>query len=239
MLRSSWTKLSAAFLKTDGGIFQTSVKDLPPHWVNFTRSQVPTSRGWRHAGSNHAWQWRKSSQEEETAPCPVCPYRSPGGPQTMGARAAREPQQTGRERCWSSPTWSACLYSRSTCPSARGGCSGWRPPRCRTSAWPPAWSIQGPCRADTWPSGRSWAVAGWSPVCRYPRQQCWRFVFLALWASPQRHPEWFHVPAFRRLKEKFICQRRRFWCKHTHIHTHTHNLGKWLEYQNRGKRNYK
>ena len=97
MLRNSWTKLSAAFLKTDGGIFQTSVKDLPPHWVNFTRSRVPTSRGWRHAGSNHAWQRRKSSQEEEMAPRPVCPYRSPGGLQTTGARAAREPQQPVRQ----------------------------------------------------------------------------------------------------------------------------------------------
>lgn len=102
-------------------------------------------------------------------------------------------------------TWSACLYSRSTCPCAAGGCSGWRPPRCRTFAWPPAWSVQGPCRADTGPSGRSWAAGGWSPVCRCPHPRCWRFAFLAPWASPQTRPEWFHAPACRRLQEEFKC----------------------------------
>lgn len=194
------------------------------------------------------WLRRGPARPQDVAPCPrslCCLAVAQTDIRCTDLEPAISSPHAGRQ-WWGSEkrlsllaflTWSACLCSRSTCPSAGGGCSAWWPPRCRTSAWPPAWSARGPCRADTWPSGRSWAAGGWSPVCRCPHRRCWRSASSALWASPRTRPEWSRAPACLRLHEQFTLKEDREGHRFLCTHIHTFSLGKWSEHQNRGKKN--
>ncbi len=107
-------------------------------------------------------------------------------------------------------TWSAGLYSRSTCPCAAVSCWVWQSRWRRTAVWWPVGPARCRCRAEAACNKTHPAASEWTPASESSPRGHWPCASSFLWASRPSHPEWSPAPTWLVLrwgKEGMIKQR--------------------------------
>lgn len=93
-------------------------------------------------------------------------------------------------------TWSAGLYSRSTCPCEAVSCWVWRSRWGRTAVWWPVGPDPCRCRAGAACNRKHPAVSKWTPASESCPLGNWTCASSFLWASLPSLPEWSPAPTW-------------------------------------------